>query len=100
MPISFERPANSLRYVREWKSGWISSLSWQYPHYHFGGPDPLFGTVRTGRENIAEFGIMTRYLSYQRFSPRLTLGYADRQSNIELFSYDRAYARVGVVSDF
>ena len=79
---------------------WISSLSWQYAHYHFGGTDPFFWTVRKDRENTAEFAIMNRYLSYKRFSPRLTLGYADRQSDIELFSYDRAYARIGVVSDF
>jgi len=97
---SFDRPAVNARYVREWKGGWISSLSWQYAYYHFGGPDPFFGIVRTDRENLAEFAIMNRYLSYKRLSPRLTLGYADRQSNIDLYSYDRAYARVGVVTEF
>jgi len=97
---SFERPALNLRYVREWKRGWIGSISWQYAHYHFDGADPFFGTVRTDRENLAEFGIANRYLTYKRLSPRLTLGYADRQSNIGLYSYDRIYVRVGLVTEF
>jgi outer membrane protein len=97
---SFERPAVNLRYVREWTGGWISSISWQYAHYHFGGADPFFGVVRADRENLGEFGIMNRYLSYKRFSPRLTVGYADRQSNIDLYSYDRTYIRVGLATEF
>jgi hypothetical protein len=97
---SFERPAVNLRYVREWKGGWVSSLSWQYAHYHFGGADPFFGAVRTDRENLAEFGIMNRYLSYRGLSPRVMLGYADRQSNFDLYSYDRTYVRVGLVTEF
>jgi hypothetical protein len=97
---SFERPAVNLRYVREWKGGWISSLAWQYAHYRFGGDDPFFGAVRTDRENLAELGIMNRYLAYKRFAPRLTLGYAQRQSNIELYSYDRVYLRVGLMTEF
>ncbi|HEX7952593.1 MAG TPA: surface lipoprotein assembly modifier, partial [Burkholderiales bacterium] len=97
---AFERPALMLRYLREWQGGWISSLSWQGAHFHFGGVDPFFGSVRTDRENLAEFGIVNRRLSYKGFSPRLTLGYADRRSNIELYSYHRAYLRVGLVSEF
>jgi tetratricopeptide (TPR) repeat protein len=97
---AFERPALMLRYLREWRGGWIGSLSWQGAHFHFGGVDPFFGSVRSDRENLAELGIVNRRLSYRGFSPRLTLGYADRQSNIELYSYRRTYLRVGLVSEF
>ena len=97
---SFDRYALTLRYALEWKAGWISSVSWQYAHSHFDDLDPFFGVVRTDRENLAEIGITNRYLSYKRFAPRLVLGYSERQSNIELYSYHRAYVRVGLITEF
>ncbi|HEX4985097.1 MAG TPA: surface lipoprotein assembly modifier [Burkholderiales bacterium] len=98
--FAFERPAANLRYLREWRGGWISSLSWQYSYYHFRARDPFFGIVREDRENVAELGILNRYLSYRGVSPRITLGYANRDSNLDLYSYERTYVRVGIVTEF
>ena len=99
-PYAFDGAAANLRYVREWKRGWISSLAYQYGRYQFDDVDPFFGVVRSDQEQRAEVGIVNRYLSYRRFSPRLTVGATERRSSIDLFSYKRRYVRVGVVTEF
>jgi hypothetical protein len=88
------------RYLHEWKKGWIGSLYYQYARYEFDGVDPLFGEQRSEYENRAEVSILNRYLSYRGVSPRLTVGSADRRSNIDLYDYRRHYIRAGVITEF
>ena len=87
-------------YLHEWRKGWIGSLQHQYSRYEFDGVDPLFGEQRSEHENRAEVSVLNRYLAYRGVSPRLTLGAAERQSNIDLYAYRRYYIRAGVVTEF
>jgi outer membrane protein len=92
--------AGSVRYVHEWKGGWIGSASYQYGEQEYGAEDPFFGVKRKDRESRAELGITNRLLSYRSLSPRLTVGTAERRSNIDLYSYRRTFVRVGLITEF
>jgi tetratricopeptide (TPR) repeat protein len=97
---SYNGAAGSVRYVREWKGGWIGSLSYQYGQQEYDEADPFFGVERDDRESRAELGITNRLLSYRSVAPRLTIGTTERKSNIDLYSYRRTFVRVGLVTEF
>jgi len=97
---AFDGNAVDLRYLHEWKGGWIGSATFRYARYKFDDIDPFFGNVRSDVENRLELGVVNRYLSYKRFSPRLTIGTAERRSNINLYAFNRAYVRVGFVTEY
>lgn len=97
---SFDGNAADLRYIHEWKGGWIGSASLRYARYRFDDVDPFFGSVRSDVEKRIELSIVNRYLSYKRFSPRLTIGRSERRSNIDLYAFDRTYVRFGFVTEY
>lgn len=97
---AYNGAAGSARYVREWKGGWIGSVSYQYGEQEYDAADPFFGVERKDRESRAELGITNRLLSYRSLAPRLTVGTAERKSNIDLYSYRRTFVRVGLVTEF
>jgi hypothetical protein len=97
---AFSGNSASVRYVQEWTRGWIGSVFYQYTTYDFDAVDPFFGVVRADRETRAELGIANRYLSYKGLAPRITLGTQTRKSNLDLYSFNSAYVRVGVVTEF
>jgi hypothetical protein len=89
-----------VRYTHEVKGGWIGSLFYQYSWYGFNGVDPFFGVVRADTDNRVEVSVTNRYLAYKRFAPRLTVGFDDRKSNVDIYSFRRTYVRIGVVTEF
>ena len=92
--------AINAHYTHELKGGWIGSLFYQYAWYGFDGVDPFFGVVRTDSDNLVEISVTNRYLAYKRFAPRLTVGFDDRKSNVDIYSFRRTYVRIGVVTEF
>ncbi len=99
-PYAFTGYGVNVRYTHELKGGWIGSVAYQYSWYGFDGVDPFFGVVRVDSDNRAEISVTNRYLAYKRFAPRLTVGWDERKSNIEIYSFRRTYVRIGVVTEF
>jgi hypothetical protein len=99
-PYAYVGYGINVRYTHEVKGGWIGSLFYQYSWYGFEGVDPFFGVVRADTDNRVELSVTNRYLAYKRFAPRLTVGFDDRKSNIDIYSFRRTYVRIGVVTEF
>lgn len=66
----------------------------------YAAPDPFFGETRHDKEGRVEIDLLNRKLKLWAFSPKLLMGYVKRSSNLDLYSYDRAYLRVGLSTEF
>ena len=99
-PYAYDGAGVSLRYVQEWRGGWIASLSGQYARYRYRAADLLAGIRRDDDEWRVELTLANRLLTFKGFAPRLTLSAAERDSDIELYAYDRRYVRVGFTREF
>ena len=97
---SFDQPFLSLRYVYEWPYGWITGANFRLSHIKYKDDDPFFRETRREREVRVEADVLNRRLSVWRFSPRLTVGHVDRDSNIDFFSWKRTYVRLGMTAEF
>ncbi len=98
--FSFSGYALSARYTHEWAGGWIGSVSTQYARYDFDAADPFFAQVRADRESRVEATLTSRRLIFRGFLPTLTLGYVERDSNIELYAFNRTFVRLGITREF
>ena len=99
-PYAYDGAGLSLRYVQEWRGGWIASLYGQYASYRYRAADLLAGIRRNDDEWRVELTLANRLLTFKGFAPRLTLGAAERDSDIDLYAYDRRYVRVGFTREF
>ncbi len=99
-PYAYDGAGVSLRYMQEWRGGWIASLYGQYASYRYRDADILAAIRRDDQEWRAELTLAHRLLTFKGFAPRLTLGAAERDSNIDLYAYDRRYVRVGFTREF
>ncbi len=97
---SFDRPYVSLRYVREWRGGWITGAGVQLSRIKYKDDDPFFRKTRKEREIRVEVDVLNRRISIWRLSPRLVVGYADRSSNLDFYSWRRSYVRLGMTAEF
>ncbi len=97
---AYQGPAVHLRYVQEWRGGWIGSLFARYSQLDFDGPDPFFGITRVDRELRYELAVMNRRLQYRGFMPRITVGQVEHDSNIPIYAFNRTYVRLGVLKEF
>jgi len=52
--------------------------------------------VRQDTEGRVEVDLLNRKLRWMGFSPQLMVGYVKRDSNLELYRYDRVYSRIGM----
>jgi outer membrane protein len=97
---SFDQPYVNLRYVREWKGGWITGLGMKVSWIEYKDADPFFRTTRREREMRVEADLLNRQVRIWRFSPRLLVGYVDRKSNLDFFTWQRSYVRLGMTAEF
>ena len=67
---------------------------------HYEAPDPFFGETRRDKEARVEIDVLNRKLKFWAFSPKILMGYVKRDSNLELYSYDRVYVRAGLSTEF
>ena len=44
--------------------------------------------------------VLNRKISIWRFSPRLLVGYSERTGNIDLYTRERSYVRLGMTAEF
>ena len=63
-------------------------------------PDPLFGETRRDKEVRVEVDVLNRKLKFWSFSHKLLMGIVKRESNLDLYSYDRVYVRAGLNTEF
>lgn len=99
-PYSFDQPYVSLRYVREWKGGWITGLTIKGSRIKYKDADPFFRTTRIEREIRVEADLLNRKIRIWRFSPNLLVGYIDRSSNLDFYTWERNYIRMGMSTEF
>lgn len=97
---SWRRPSLIARYAHELPGGWIAGLRLQTQLTRYAAPDPFFGARRTDDESRLEFDVLNRRLKWWSFSPRAIVGYVKRDSNLDLYSYDRTYGRIGLTREF
>jgi tetratricopeptide (TPR) repeat protein len=98
--FAFDGYAVNARYIREWRGGWISSIFGQFAAYRYRAIDPFFDNQRDDHEWRVELMLTNRKLMYRGLAPTFTLGYVERDSNIELYAFERTYVRVGVTKEF
>jgi hypothetical protein len=99
-PFAFDGFGLNARYIQEWRGGWISSVLAQYARYAYNGMDPFFGEERDDKEVRTELTLSNRRLMWRGLLPALTLGYVNRDSNIEIYAFDRTYLRAGITKEF
>lgn len=99
-PYSYTQPIISARFAQELPGGWITGVRLQGLFSRYDAPDPFFGVARKEKESRAEFDILNRKLNWWSFSPEGVIGYVKRESNLDLYSYDRFYGRIGLRREF
>jgi len=99
-PYAYDAAGASVRYIQEWRGGWIASLYGQYAAFRYRAEDILAGIEREDEEWRIELSLTNRLLTFKGFAPRLTFGLAERDSNIDLYAYERRYVRAGITREF
>lgn len=97
---TYTQPSLSIRFMQEWQGGWLTGVRLQGLVADYSAQDPFFGEKRHDKEARLEFDVLNRKLKFWSFSPRLLIGYVERDSNLDLYSYQRFYARLGVSTEF
>ena len=97
---SFTQPGLSARFIQEWAGGWITGARLQGLFATHDAPDPFFGETRRDKEARLEVDMYNRKLKLWSFSPKLLMGIVKRESNLDLYSYDRVYVRAGLSTEF
>ena len=97
---SFDQPYVNLRYVREWTGGWITGAGVKTSWIEYKDIDPFFRETRREREIRLEADLLNRHIRFWRLSPRLLVGYAERDSNLDFYTWERSYVRVGMTAEF
>jgi hypothetical protein len=85
---------------QEWPGGWITGMRVQAQQAKYRAPDPFFGLARKDTEGRVELDVLNRKIRWWGFSPQLMFGYVKRESNLEIYRYDRTYSRVGLSTSF
>ena len=93
-------PRKKLQEPGEWPGGWITGLRVHSAKVQFEQRDPLFDVLRRDTERGVEFDVINRRWSWQGFTPQLVYGVKRHDSNLELYSFDRRYVRLGVSKQF
>ena len=97
---SYWQPGLNLFASQEWAEGWITGLRVLASKAGYGAADPFFGAVRKDTEGRAELSVANRKLRWYGFTPLATVGYVQRDSTLEINSYNRLYGRVGLTTLF
>lgn len=97
---TYKQPNVSARFVQEWAGGWITGARLQFSRASYDAPDPFFKVSRKETEARVEFDVLNRRINWWSFSPQASIGYVTRDSNLELYSYHRAYGRIGLTTEF
>lgn len=97
---SYRQPGVNLFASQEWEEGWITALRLLGSRSEYAAPDPFFGAVRKDTEGRVELSATNRKLRWNGFTPLATVGYVQRDSTLEINSYNRLYGRVGLTTLF
>jgi tetratricopeptide (TPR) repeat protein len=97
---SFQQITIGNRYVQEWAGGWITGAALYANSASYQDIDPLFGVVRRDTEARIEVDIANRKYRFLQFTPKVQFGHVGHRSNIDLYSFNRNYVRVGLTGEF
>lgn len=99
-PYSYLQPSLNVRYVHELPGGWITGVRAEARFTRYQAPDPFFLETRRDDEGRLEVDVLNRKIKWWTLSPRAIVGYVKRESNLDLYRYNRAYARIGLTREF
>lgn len=97
---SYIQPQVSVRLTQEISGGWIAGALLQGLVADYAAPDPFFSAVRYDKEARIEIDLLNRKLQLWALSPKVLVGYVDRNSTLDLHNYKRLYARIGFSTEF
>ena len=87
---------SGMGYYRELFGGLTALLQPEYLHARYDDVTPAFGVERRDDLWRTRLRLTNRRWVYRGFSPELTLIHTSRDSNIDLYSYDRNQIQLGV----
>lgn len=96
---AFTQNGLATRFQAEWNHGWVTSLGLYATKARYGAPDVLFGQRRHDDDQRVEIEIGNRKWRLWEFTPRLQMGRSQHHANIDFYSYERTYVRLGVNAD-
>jgi tetratricopeptide (TPR) repeat protein len=99
-PYSYLQRNLNVRYVHELPGGWITGLRAEARSTRYEAPDPFFMETRHDNEGRLEIDLLNRTLKWWTLSPRAIVGYVKRDSNLDLYRYNRVYGRLGLTREF
>ncbi len=97
---SYTQPSMTARFAKEWPGGWITGARLSVQTARYAAPDVFFGVTRRDKEARAEFDVRNRKLNWWSFTPQAVIGYVKRDSSLDLYRFDRFYARIGLTREF
>lgn len=99
-PYAYAQTKVGGRYVHEWPGGWITGLGASTSRSGYAAPDPFFGKIRQELEVSVEADLINRKIRIWKMSPRLIIGHANHDSNLDYYTWSRTYIRLGMSGDF
>ena len=86
---------------REFPRGFVLSAGPSYRWREYGAPLPVFGPKpRLDRTLAGQVKVSNRHVSLFGFMPEVTIRHERRDSNIQLYDYERTVGEVGMVRTF
>ena len=86
---------------REFPRGFVLSAGPSYRWREYGAPLPVFGPkARLDRTLAGQVKVSNRHVSLFGFMPEVTIRHERRDSNIQLYDYERTVGEVGMVRTF
>lgn len=87
-------------YFRELAGGFSVYLEPSYGLSRHDAVDPFFGKRRKDRLLELQLAVLHRQIVFTRFTPRIALTFARRDSSVELYDFKQRRLEVGVTSSF
>lgn len=87
-------------YYRDLPGGFSVYVEPSYGSSRYDASDPFFGERRRDRLLELQLALLNRRIVFTRFTPRIALTFARRNSTIDLYDFSQRRLEVGVTSSF
>ena len=87
-------------YYRDLPGGFSVYVEPSYGASRYDAADPFFGERRKDRLLELQVAVLNRSIVFERFTPRLALTFARRNSTIDIYDFNQRRLEVGITSSF
>lgn len=87
-------------YYRDLPGGFSVYIEPSYGSSRYDAADPFFGKRRNDRLLELQLAVLHRRIVFTRFTPRIALTFARRDSNIDLYDFSQRRLEIGLTSSF